>query len=74
MVVISTNKQLTSGIKCSEKVLEDFSKMLKQRKYRYIIYRIPSGGQSSDIMVEKASTRNATFNDFVHDLPKNEAR
>ena len=66
------------GIHCSPEVLQYYTQLFKKRSHRYLIFRIPSSSrmrkQSPLIEVEKAAPRNANFSDFVHDLPKAEAR
>ena len=63
-----------SGIKCDKEVTETLKEMKDQRKYRYIMYKIRRGAKGQSIHFSKKGKRDATFLDFLRDVPKEEPR
>ena len=65
----------TSGITCDKEVTEILLDLRDKRKSRYVFFKIRRSGRGLlSISLNKKSKRDATFNDFLQEVPKDEPR
>jgi len=64
-----------SGIPCDKEVAEILLDLRDKRKCRYVFFKIRRSGRGIlSISFNKKSKRDATFNDFLREVPKDEPR
>jgi cofilin len=60
-----------TGITVSNECVTEFNEFKIRNKYRYMIFNIVGG---KEVKIEKTGPPNATYDQFLADLPANDAR
>ena len=63
---------MSTGIVLQDNVVSEFNSVKLTHKYKYIIYRITE--DLKEVAVEKMAGKDRKYDDFIADLPKDEAR
>ena len=63
---------MTTGISLGDDCVNEFTALRMKRSHRYIIMMVNE--DKTSIVVEKLGAREATFNDFKEDMPKDQGR
>ncbi|XP_066933902.1 uncharacterized protein [Clytia hemisphaerica] len=63
-----------SGIKCDKEVVDSLLELRDHRKHRFIFYKIRRNGKGVSVNFCRKGKRDATFADFLREVPKEEPR
>ena len=63
---------MQSGIVVGDDIRQEFQQLRMKRKHRYIIYKLNDA--KDGVEVEKLGPRDATFEDMLESVPKNNSR
>lgn len=63
---------MASGIQVASDVVDKFNDIKLSHSHRYVIYK--RNADNTEIVLEKAASKDAKYDDFVADLPSNECR
>ncbi|BFU19233.1 actophorin, putative [Entamoeba histolytica HM-1:IMSS-B] len=61
-----------AGIQLADEVTSVYNDFKLSHKYRYIVFKMNDG--MTEVVVEKTAEKNATYDDFLKDLPEKSAR
>jgi len=63
---------MQTGIVAADECVNEFNALRMKRAHRYIIFRM--NDEKTQIVVEHLGARDATFEDFKQQIPKDEPR
>lgn len=72
LLLASRTYYQSSGIAVDEECLAAFQDLKLHRKFRYVVYCL--GNENRKIVVEKSAAPDATFKNFVAELPEDDCR
>lgn len=63
---------MNTGIQCDDAILSEFTALRMKRSHRYLILRVSS--DKSKVEIEHIGQRDATFDEFKENMPKDQCR